>query len=257
VKNLFVLLFIAISLVSCENTAPTPTNKVNYPSDLIQVFDKHGGLSKWKSKNLLSYEIHKDEKVETQVIDLITRREKIEASNFKTGYDGTNYWVEADSTYKGNPIFYHNLMFYFYAMPFVLADEGINYKAVKDFEFDGKINKGISITYNSGVGVSSGDEYILYYDSETYQMTWLAYTVTYFDSEKETEKEPTYGWIRYDDWKNIDDLVLPHSLSWYKTEDNKPSEFRSKRYFEKIRLSEKVIEDSIFEITENAITVEE
>ena len=130
-KNLFVLLFIAISLVSCENTAPTPTNKVNYPSDLIQVFDKHGGLSKWKSKNLLSYEIHKDEKVETQVIDLITRREKIEASNFKTGYDGTNYWVEADSTYKGNPIFYHNLMFYFYAMPFVLADEGINYKAEK------------------------------------------------------------------------------------------------------------------------------
>ena len=53
-------------------------------------------------------------------------------------------------------------MFYFYAMPFILADDGIIYEDVAALKFEGKSYPGIKISYESGVGESPEDEYILY-----------------------------------------------------------------------------------------------
>ena len=72
----------------------------------------------------------------------------------------------------------------FLTMPFVLADDGINYQDVEPLVFEGKTYPGIQISYESGVGESSEDEYKVYYDPETNKMTWLGYTVTYFSKEK-------------------------------------------------------------------------
>jgi len=132
-------------------------------------------------------------------------------------------------------VFYHNLMFYFYAMPFVLADDGINYSAAKALEFEGKSYPGIRISYNDGVGVSSKDEYFLHYDADTKQMAWLGYTVTY----RSGEKSDKINWIRYNDWQEIEGLALPKSLSWYKVEDGKITEVANTRNFEDV-----VIEDT-------------
>jgi len=83
--------------------------------------------------------------------------------------------MESDSTSNGNPEFYYNVMFYFYAMPFVLADDGIIYGDIAPLEFEGTAYPGISISYKEGVGSSSKDEYFIYYNPETYQMAikWL------------------------------------------------------------------------------------
>ena len=51
---------------------------------------------------------------------------------------------------KGIPKFYYNLMFYFYAMPFILADDGIVYEDVKPLDIEGKSYPGIKISYESG-----------------------------------------------------------------------------------------------------------
>jgi hypothetical protein len=257
-KNLVLVFISVLVFMSCQNENSVSDTKIQYPDDLVKVLDKHGSLSKWQTMQTLSYDFYKDDnpKTEMQIIDLKNRRERIEATTFKTGFDGQNYWLEADTTYKGDAVFYHNLMFYFYAMPFVLADEGINYEAVEDFEFDGITNKGIRITYNAGVGESPKDEYILYYDAATYQMTWLAYTVTYFNSEEDDNKAPKYGWIRYNDWESINGLVLPSILTWYSSEENKPTEVRSKRYFKNIEITEKAAKKATFEKTEKAVVLE-
>ena len=153
---------------------------ISYPSDLVKIFDAHGKLDKWKEMKSLSYEIVREGGNEKQLIDLISRNERIEANNFKTGYNGKEYWLEADTSYKGNPKFYHNLMFYFYAMPFVIADDGINYSKAEDLKFRDTTYPGIRISYNDGVGESPEDEYFIHYNPETYQMEWLGYTVTFF-----------------------------------------------------------------------------
>jgi len=115
---------------------------------------------------------------------LKTRAERIEASSFTSGFDGQRYWVQADTSYKGNPKFYTNLMFYFYAMPFVLADSGINYTPVEPLVFQETKYPGFRISYGDGIGVSPEDEYFIHYHPETFEMAWLGYTVTFYSGKK-------------------------------------------------------------------------
>ena len=252
----FIFFFILIA-ISC-NQQPQPTEKPKidlnkYPADLQKIFAHHGGLDIWHKMKSMSYEIVKEAGNEKQMIDLKDRRERIEASNSTTGYDGTDFWVEADTSYKGNPIFYHNLMFYFYAMPFVVADDGIVYSEADTLFFEEKKYPGIKIAYDAGVGISPEDEYFIHYDPDTFEMAWLGYTVTF--STKEKSKK--IHWIRYNDWKKSDGLLLPNSLTWYKYENGLPTEKRSVRQFVKVVVSETAFEKSVFEKTEGAEIVEQ
>lgn len=250
----FALMMVACGSPAATETTAAPTIDLSkYPAALQKVFEKHGSLATWKKMKALSYEIVKEDGNEKQMIDLHNRRERIEAANFKTGFDGTNFWVEADTSYKGNPVFYHNLMFYFYAMPFVLADDGIIYGDAAPLEYEGKSYPGIRISYNDGVGVSSEDEYFIHYDPSTYEMAWLGYTVTYFSGEKSKK----ISWIRYDDWKTMNGLSLPNSLTWFKVEEGKLVEPRNTREFANIKVSETALTDAVFAKTAAGKIIEE
>ncbi len=246
-----ICVLLIITAFSCKNS--NVENHQEYNKDISKIFEAHGGIDTWNDMHMISYEIVKEGGNEKQVIDLKNRNERIDASNFTMGYDGKNFWLEADSTYKGNPIFYKNLMFYFYAMPFVLGDPGIIYTETKELEYNGKLYPGIKISYESGVGVSSDDEYFIHYNPTTYQMEWLGYTVTYFSKEKSKK----ISWIRYDDWQEINDLRLPKSLAWYNVEENLPIDERSRREFINVQLNQESLDSHFFTKTENATIIEE
>ena len=254
-RQLTLLLFVFTILFSCNSPQPPGEPAVDltkYPEDLQKVFAHHGGLDAWNKMKAMSYEIVREGGNEKQIIDLKDRRERIEASSYKTGYDGKEFWLEADTSYKGNPVFYHNLMFYFYAMPFVLADDGIIYSEADTLFFEEKKYPGIKISYDAGVGVSPEDEYFIHYDPDTYEMAWLGYTVTYFSGEKSQD----IHWIRYNDWKKFNGLLLPNSLSWYKYENGLPTELRSVREFAGVTVSEEAFTDEVFAKPEGAEVVE-
>ncbi|MGI9550770.1 MAG: DUF6503 family protein [Aurantibacter sp.] len=258
-RILFTTAFLA--LFGCKEAPKEPTNQseevelvtqsetTDYPEALNKVFDAHGGLVNWKNKRTLSFVIAKPEAPETHTIDLHSRREKIEMSGFAMGFDGQDFWLEDEKeSYKGDPIFYHNLMFYFYAMPFVLADAGINYGETAALEYEGKSFPGISISYNDGIGTSPKDEYFLHYDPETHQMTWLGYTVTY----RTGEKSANVKWIRYNDWTKVGELVLPKSLTWHAYEGRTIKEAKNTYVFENVSVSETSKNDVFFGMPENA-----
>jgi len=259
-KNIIFLFAILLTIAACTNeslktsTNTTPSVDLNkYPPALQKVLAKHGGLETWSKMKAMSYEIVDSLGNEKQQIDLQNRRERIEAPDFKMGFNGNDFWLEADTSYKGNPVFYKNLMFYFYAMPFVVADEGVIYGKTEPLTFDGKSYPGIRISYEDGVGVSSKDEYFVHYDPATFEMAWLGYTVTYFSGEK----SPKVKWIRYDDWKKVSGLVLPNSISWFKLEDNNPSEMRNEVKFTNIKVSETAFNDAVFAKTADAEIVKQ
>lgn len=215
-----------------------------YPQELSAVLDAHGGLETWKNQRTLIYDIPKGESTETHTIDLRRRLDRIDTEAFSMGYDGQGTWIlDPGGVYEGNPEFYHNLMFYFYAMPFVLADPGIQYSVTPDLEFDGRSYPGLRISYGSGIGTSPEDEYFIHYDPESYQMVWLGYTVTY----RSGERSDNVKWIRYDDWETFNGLVLPRSISWYTYEGRTIKELRNTVRFENIRLSEHATERQRFE----------
>ena len=254
-SNMRAILFFSLFLVTAcqapENTQKlqeTATEKdleytlVEYPAGLLRVLERHGGIELWRKMQRLSFEIVKESGNEKHYIQLQDRRDKVEGPNFTMGFDGNEVWMESDTTYKGNPEFYHNLMFYFYAMPFVLADDGIIYGDIDPLEFEGTSYPGISVSYNEGVGSSSKDEYFIYYDPETYQMAWLGYTVTYFSKQVSEEIK----WIHYKDWIDVGGFSLPSAITWYKYQENLPTEARNTVEFLNTRLSSDPFEKGFF-----------
>jgi len=253
-----ILLAVALSLFNCkqeeknvvETTVKQQIKEVDtktskYPENLNNIFNAHGTLDSWNSYKSLAFTMKKPKGDELTITDLKDRRSFIKTDNFKLGYNGEEVWLEENEgfKYEGNPKFYYNLMFYFHAMPFVLADNGITYTNVDVLEYEGKQYPGIKISYGAGVGESPEDEYILYYDAETNKMAWLAYTVTYFTKEKSKD----WHFIRYTDWQTVEGLLLPKTLSWFKAEGFKIGEKRNDLVFTDIKLSKIKLEASVFE----------
>lgn len=250
-KKIALLILLSIAIVSCKNNSKKETNqkevteskKENFTEELGKVFEAHGGIDVWRKAKVLSFNIGK----EVHTTDLQTRNIVINSPNFSLGFDGENVWLdeEVKGSYKGNPEFYYNLYFYFYAMPFVLADDGITYTKVPDLKFEGNLFPGYKIAYASDKGTSPDDNYIIYYNPETYQMEWLAYTVT-FNSKKPSEK---YNLIRYNSWENSTGLLLPKSIAWYHKDDsgNPTEQARSSTQFTLPLVSQEKLADSFYE----------
>jgi len=187
--------------------------EINYPEALKKVLEKHGGLDAWKKAKTLSYSLNE----EVHTVDLHSRKTLVTAKDYSLGFDGKEVWVsQKDSTaFKKDPKFYYNLFFYFYAMPFVLADDGIVYNDVEPLVYEDVSYPGIKIGYQSNVGMSPEDNYFIYYNPETFQMEWLGYTVTYFS--KEVSKKVKM--IRYDNWEDVNGFLLPKSINWFKNNE--------------------------------------
>lgn len=259
------IVFIAFAIFSCKEATKEPidhfeerkeevdVNSIGAPvASIFKVFEAHGGLETWKNKRTLSFTVTKPDNPERHTIDLYSRREKIETPEMAMGFDGKDFWLaDEKESYKGDPIFYHNLMFYFYSMPFVLADDGIEFSETEDLEFDGKSYPGVRITYKDGVGISSKDEYFLHYNAETNQMAWLGYTVTY----RSGEKSDNVKWIRYNDWMETEGLKLPNSMTWHEYEGRTIKGPRDSTTFENVLVSESAKPDAFYAKPENAKVV--
>ncbi|WP_273566481.1 DUF6503 family protein [Maribacter halichondriae] len=250
-----ILAFTACKEIKKEAIQPKmeeETTSKEFPETIFKIFEAHGGFDTYITNRVLSFEIPKDDMTEAHTIDLKTRNEKITMGDIAMGYDGSEFWLlDEKGEYKGDPIFYHNLIFYFYNMPFVLADDGIHYEKTESLEFEGKNYPGIKISYDAGIGSSSKDEYFIYYNPETFQMEWLGYTVTY----RSNEKSDNVRWIRYIDWMNVDGLTLPKSITWYAYEGRTIKEAKNTVSFENVILAKTKKSDTFFAKPENAKVV--
>ncbi|NJX14918.1 DUF6503 family protein [Tamlana crocina] len=262
-----VLLSISLFILSCKNKTSettvetTPQNTIKeqskpskYPEALVKVFDAHGGLNKWNKMKSLSFTMEKPDGREVTTVNLKNRKSFIDMPEHAIGFDGKQAWLlnKSEAEYKGNAKFYYNLMFYFYAMPFVLADDGIIYSEAEPLVFEGLSYPGIRIAYQSGVGESPEDEYVLYYNPETYKMEWLGYTVTFFTGEK----EPELHFRKYSDWLEINGLLLPKTIVRYNYENNLPTTVHSENHFSEVSVSAEKPNADWFKVPEGATVLE-
>ncbi|RLD28715.1 MAG: hypothetical protein DRI75_05825 [Bacteroidetes bacterium] len=261
-KNTTLLFLTILVFFSCKQDTKTTDYKNEtldvttsiYPENISKIFDAHGTLDVWNTMQSLVFTMPKPDGDEITTTNLKSRESLIEMPSHTIGFDGNELWLSQKdtTTYKGNPRFYYNLMFYFYSMPFILADDGISYKDTEPLNFKGKDYPGILISYDAGVGESPDDEYILYYNPETYKMEWLAYTVTYFSKEKGKE----FHFIKYSDWQTVEGLKLPKTLTWYNYENNQPTTKRNDVNFVNVSILKTKPDDSMFKKPEDAKTIE-
>lgn len=260
-KKLVLLVLVATLIFACKQNNKTPDYKNEtlnvttsvFPESIGKVFDAHGGYDAWNDFRGLSYEIVKPTVNEKHKVNLKSRMSIIDGEHHLLGFDGKDVWLKEKDTvkFKSNPRFYYNLMFYFYAMPFIVGDYGINYSQAKPLNFEGKSYPGILISYEAGIGESPEDEYIVYYDPETYQMAWLGYTVTYFSKEKSKE----FHFIKYNSWTDVNGVFLPETMHWYNYENNEPTTFRNEVKFVNATLTKEAFDPAVFAVTEGATIV--
>lgn len=246
------MLFLSLLLACAPAANDSTTDSEMMPQqtdlpELLQIALKaHGGLEQWQAMRTLSYDIERNGMTEHQLVDLRNRKVLLGTKQYQVGFDGKEVWVAPNKAAfgKSSARFYHNLRFYFFAMPFIAADPGIKYEVIKNDSLNGKIYDAIKLTYEAGVGDAPKDEYLLYFDQNTHQMEWLLYTVTYFTGEKGDK----YNALHYAEWRTVEGLVLPEKLVGYTFKNDSIGNKRYERTFENIELSKDIPDQAIFEI---------
>ena len=231
---------------SLESSQATYSTPAHHSENLTKVYDAHGGFEQWSKMKSLTY-MKGDEKT---VTNLSNRKIRLESPEQTIGFDGNEVWISPDTLDPSRARFYHNLYFYFYAMPFVVGDPGSNYEDLPLKDINGKNYKGIKVSYDQGVGDAPDDNYIIWYDPDTYQMEWLMYTVTY----RSQEPSDKYNIIHYSDWGSFNGLVLPTKFQPYQYADEAVGDKRGdERVFTDISIGEEAPSDALFKMPENAV----
>ena len=84
-------------------------------------------------------------------------------------------------------------------MPFIVSDPGTFYTPRNDTTLEFETYGTLHIGFRRSVGASPQDEYIIYYNKQTMEMVWLAYTVTYFSQKRSTD----WHFIKYENWQDV------------------------------------------------------
>ena len=211
---------------------------------ISKVFDAHGGYDNWSKLKTMYYENGNSK----TLVDLQNRYTRIDSENQTVGFDGEQVWVYPASENADRQRMRYNLMFYFYAFPFVIGDPGINYENIEPVELEGKTYNAVKVTYNNGVGDSPNDSYIICSDQETNHMQWLMYTATFGGAPKDS-----YNLIKYEGWTEMGGVLLPTSLQWYQYANGEVGAPRGgANTFQNIRVSEEYPAMDNFKMPEGA-----
>ncbi|MEQ9006731.1 MAG: DUF6503 family protein, partial [Ekhidna sp.] len=127
----------------------------HHSESLTKVMDAHGGYEQWSKMKSLSY-MKGDE---STITNLQNRQIRLESPKQTIGFDSNEVWVTPDTIDASRARFYHNLYFYFYAMPFVVGDPGAFYEDVEPRELIGKAYIGIKISYGENIGDAPDDNF--------------------------------------------------------------------------------------------------
>jgi len=254
ILHLLILILFVACQVKDENTTKAESTEstsatAHHNESITKIFQAHGGYDTWLSMNTMSYQFGG---VET-IVDLQHRYTVNLGENQQVGFDGQNVWVNPPSDNAEGQRMRYNLMWYFYAFPFVVGDPGVRYEDLDPKVLDGLRYNAVKISYEDGVGDSPKDNYIILTDPETDQMKWLMYTATFGGEERKTE----YSLIRYDGWKYRGGLLLPTNLQWYNYEAEALKGARGQaRVFEQVKVTKEIADPSIFAAPEGAYIIE-
>ena len=248
-KNLSFFVFVSFVCFSCQTKVTSDSEEPLKQREFSELFEKildaHGGIEEWYKYSYLEYKIDRGSGVETHRVDIKSRKGRIDKEGrFSLGFDGENIWVapERDSFPGSSPRFTHNLHFYFFAIPFVLADPGVNYENGGEVIIRDKSYVILKATFDEGVGDAPDDQYLLYVDPNTFLIDFINYSVTYYDKSRATQ----YNALDYS-FGDFGSLKLTTDYTGYRWENGDFGDRRYSASFSDLKLLPEVPDPSIFE----------
>ncbi|WP_339611831.1 hypothetical protein, partial [uncultured Planktosalinus sp.] len=155
-------------------------------SEFDKIIKNYGGKEEWKTVNTLQFSCSFPFEKSIYKVDLPTKRMQIENNSFNAAFDGNSLWLQDSDNLINQQVFKRqfDLAFYIVAGPFAFLEEGTLFTQRLDEELMRKNYGVIHIGFGRGSGKSPDDEFVLYYDKETYRITWLGYTVVNYERYK-------------------------------------------------------------------------
>ncbi|AWV88587.1 hypothetical protein DN745_04235 [Bradymonas sediminis] len=191
---------------------------------LWRSIEAHGGLQTWYANGPVYFRFNyqpvgdKPARDTFQTIDTWSARARHQLPDDKDvefGWDGKVAWVSpADADPKTDARFWALTPYYFMAMPFVLADPGVNLETQGTAELHGRPHDVIRATFGDNVGDSPDDYYIVYLDAETGHLGGLRYIVSYPGFFPEGDHSPEKLMV-YEGKQTVDGITLAERYSTY------------------------------------------
>ncbi len=235
------------------------------PTAIQQMWAAHGGLDTWKRQAGVEFtclfHIGGQPPADRQTFDLRTRNGVIKSTapgGYTLGYDGADVWVTPSlESLGGRPArFYMWTPFYFFILPFAMADDGVILTPQEPRTFEGKTYEVVKATYAAGTGDAPEDYYILFLDPETHMLRLAIYIVTYPSLRKtdpETGRIPESA-IAYDTWQTVDGLKLPAKVRFFRWKGDAPDgEPKGTGSFSDVVLSTTPPDPALFQKPPNAV----
>lgn len=241
----FLCLILVSVFISCKTTPDPPKEEKSFPDLFEQGLEAHGGLDQWDKYGTFTFTELSGSDTTFYTVDLKNRNERIEKpGQFKVGFteDETFIYPHKDSFPGDDPKFYHNLRFYFLALPFVTADPGANHLPLSPGTLNGKMYNRVRVTYDEGIGVAPKDQYILWYDPSTNFLEYINYSVTYFDEARAEQ----YNAIGYEGWTDVGGLLMPSTMVGYRWEGDSLGAVRYSRHFIDMKFDEERPDENLF-----------
>jgi hypothetical protein len=156
---------------------------------VLTAIDAHGGLANWYAAGPLAFQFRYEgtgrPAVDTdQTIDTwrsrAVHRVTGSTNDAQFGWDGRRAWtLSVGDDMPTNPRFWSLTPYYFVAMPFVLADPGVELELLEPEVLQGSSHDVVRVTFAEGTGDAPDDFYLLYFDQNTHLVGGLRYVVSY------------------------------------------------------------------------------
>jgi hypothetical protein len=197
-----------------------------------QAIGAHGGLQAWWSNGPLYFRFDYNpvggEGIDTyELVDTWSSRAVHWMASDTTvsfGWDGSAAWTLApDSVDMPNARFWSLTPYYFVAVPFVLADPGVQHAMDGSMTFEDKTYDLVRITFASGTGDAPDDYYVILLDPNTRHVRGLRYVVTYpgfFPDGGHTPEKL----MMYDGGQTVDGITLAERFRAFPWNDGDPGD---------------------------------
>lgn len=246
-------LFFLFAFISCQdqkteqehNQQDKTTKSAGSLSDFEKIIEAHGGKLEWKALNTFKFSTTFPFENSIYKVDLPTKRMHIQNNNFNAAFDGKNLWLQDRDNLIDQQVFKRqfDLAFYIAAGPFAFLHEGTLFTQRLDEEIMRKSYGVIHIGFGRGSGKSSDDEFIIYYNKETYRIAWLGYTVVNY----ERYKSKRWEFIKYSSFEEISGFDFPNKFEVFGSEEDKPTKLKGTSTVEAIEISNSTLPEALFE----------
>jgi len=253
--RLFLVAVLTAALASAAPASAQDAGGAALPDAFAQSLETHGGLDTWEGYGTLSYTLTRTRggttQTDDQLVDLKARRVRITSDRYTLVHDGSDVGIApgADAlNYGPGPRFYSQTYFYFFAVPFVLADPGVNRESTGTETVDGTTYDVVRFTYDAGVGESPDDVYVGYFETDSGQLRMLRYSVTFGDIDR---AEPNSVLV-FTEWQEVDGLVVPESGTFHGWADGAPGEQVAEITYDDVDFETERPDDAMFAMPEGA-----